>query len=315
MGWDVTRVNKDFYHDINKSPVLLYNSPTEDRILQMTEPKNNINKPKPFLQRIQLKGKSGSVVRATGQVDDGAMRNCISLDRWKKYGHCLDNLSKSNTIISVANTTEIKSIGTWMGTVQVGGTGALSRFEIFDCKGAFDVILGKPWLKEVRAQHDYVTDRITIGETGQQEVISNILNTPEDGPRLHNPTTEETTPAEQAPLVETAEKPETHPEEQLVKEWTRISQMDALGETTQTKETPDNETKKPTHSETRIEQLRNHLDTLREMVKNASKTGPEENVEMQNIAVNAMGDVTKDEFKINRGTNTSARVQNAFDET
>src|SRR5271168_5134200 len=78
---------------------------------------------------------------------------------------------------------------------------------------------------------------------------------------------------------------------------------------------PDNETEKPTHSETRIEQLRNHLDTLREMVKNTSKTGPEENVEMQNVAVNAMGDVTKDEFKINRGTNTSARVQNAFDET
>lgn len=58
-----------------------------------------------------------------------------------------------STIISVANATEIKSIGAWIGTVQVGGTGALSRFKVFDCRGAFDVILGKP-LKE---EHNMTT--------------------------------------------------------------------------------------------------------------------------------------------------------------
>ena len=56
----------------------------------------------------------------------------------------------------------------------------MSHFEIFDCKGAFDVILGKPWLREVRAQHDYVMDSITIGKDGQQETIANILNTPSE---------------------------------------------------------------------------------------------------------------------------------------
>ena len=136
----------------------------------MTEPESD-DKPKPFLQRIQLKAKTGTIVRATGQVDDGAMKNCISLKRWEWYGHCLETLSESRTIISVANATEIKSKGTWTGIVQVGMTSALSRFEVFDCKGAFDVILGKPWLKAVRAQHDYVTDKITIGAEGKQEVI------------------------------------------------------------------------------------------------------------------------------------------------
>ena len=72
-------------------------------------------------------GRDNAVVRATGQIDDGAMRNCISLDRWRRYRHILDNLSKSNTIISVANATEIKSIGMWTGTIQVGNTGAWSR--------------------------------------------------------------------------------------------------------------------------------------------------------------------------------------------
>lgn len=143
----------------------MYNVPTSARILQMTEPGSK-EKPKPFLQRIQLKGKKGTV-RATGQIDDGAMRNCISLERWEKYGHCLDTITKSRTIISVANATEIMSEGSWTGVIQVGDTEASGRFEIFDCRGAFDVILGKPWLIAVRAQHDYTTDKITIGRDGE----------------------------------------------------------------------------------------------------------------------------------------------------
>ena len=272
----------------------------------MTGPDNTTNKPKPFLQRIQLKGKSGSIVRATGQVDDGAMRNCISLSRWEKYGHCLDNLSKSSTIISVANATEIRSIGTWTGMVQIGGTGALSCFEVFDCRGAFDVILGKPWLKAVRAQHDYVTDRITIEEVGRQEIISNILDTSEDELQSPNTRTEEATPTEQTPQTKVSYEQETPPEEQLAREWTRISQMNTLGETTEQKD----ETQEPTHTETRIDQLRNHLDTLREIVRNTIDTNSKVTVEMESTTVNAIGDVTKEEFKINRGTNTSARVQN-----
>ena len=146
----------------------MYNVPTSERILQMVEPKSNILKPKPFLQRIQLKGKSGTIIRTTGQIDNGAMRNCISLRRWERYGHCLDALIKSNTVISVANAAEIVSIGSWTGTVQVGGTGAPSCFEIFDRKNTFNVILGKPWLKAICAQHDYITDNITIGVDGKQ---------------------------------------------------------------------------------------------------------------------------------------------------
>jgi transposase InsO family protein len=265
----------------------MYNVPTSEIILQMSD-SNNKERPKPFLQRIQLIGKKGTIVRATGQVDDGAMRNCISADRWKRYGHCLDTLSKSDITISVANATEIQSMGRWTGTVQVGGIGALSSFEIFDCKGAFDVILGKPWLKEVRAQHDYVRDEITIGNVGEQEVITNLLDT--DTHKADTP---------------------TPPEEQLQKEWTRISLMSESDGLQTERRWPDlgernddNPLPKFIQSEMRIKQLKNHLDTLREMTNPSTDT-----------SVNAIGDVTKEEFKINRGTNTSARTTNAFSET
>ena len=85
--------------------------------------------------------------------------------------------------------------------------------------------------------------------------------------------------------------------------------MNTKGEATEEK----NETPKSL-SENRIEQLRNQLNTLREMAKNATNADPGENVEVEDATLNAMGDVTREEFKINRGTNTLARVQNAFDE-
>lgn len=46
-------------------------------------------------------------------------------------------------------------------------------FEVFDSKGAFDMILGKPWLRAVEAIHAYATNTITIKANGQQAKIGN----------------------------------------------------------------------------------------------------------------------------------------------
>ena len=84
-------------------------------------------------------------------------------------------MEPSSTWIKVANDARIKSMGRWIGKVTVGGIEAESAFEIFDCKGAFDVILGKPWLRKVRAIHDYFTDTITIGTDTQREALINSV--------------------------------------------------------------------------------------------------------------------------------------------
>ncbi|PPQ91968.1 hypothetical protein CVT25_004441 [Psilocybe cyanescens] len=172
--WDVTDKKPVVLTTPLINSVLQYTVPTLARILSMSASEDN-KKSLPFMQRIQLIGGTGTVVRATGQVDNGAMWNCISKDRWIKYSHCLDPLEKSHTIISVANSNRIHSMGRWFGKVQVGSTSALSGFEVFDCQGAFDVILGKPWLRAVRAKHDYETDSITIGSKGNQEILTNDL--------------------------------------------------------------------------------------------------------------------------------------------
>ena len=58
-----------------------YETPLEALILSMATADPD-SKTRPFLQRIQLQGPKGTIVRATGQVDDRAMRNFISKIRW-----------------------------------------------------------------------------------------------------------------------------------------------------------------------------------------------------------------------------------------
>ena len=143
----------------NKTPVCLYNEDTKAKILTMaSEPDEQHTLP--FLQRIQLTGTHGSVVRATGQVDNGAMRNCISKRRWDAYGHCLSALSPTTTRISITNNAEIIPIGQWFREITVCGIGAYSWFEIFESHGAFNVILGKPRVHQLKAIHDYGNDHL-----------------------------------------------------------------------------------------------------------------------------------------------------------
>ena len=106
-------------------------------------------------------------------------------------------------------------VGQWYGTVRIGNVGSPSWFEVFECDGAFDIILGKPWLRAVKAIHDYSTDEITITYDGNSNTIPNSAAYPDD--KIHSvitPTKEDNTPV-----------PETDPIEQLDHEWAQINQI------------------------------------------------------------------------------------------
>lgn len=188
----------------NKTPIRPYEMSVRDAVLAM-DAEEDETRTRPFLQRIQLEGPDACIVRATAQVDDGASRNCISKTRWMNYAHCLGELQPTRTVISVANNTKVKALGRWYGIVRMGGTSVRSHFEVFECNDAFDIILGKPWLKDVRAIHDYATDELTIGAKGQQEVITS-METERGGIDGDNQLTET----------------ETDPEEQLLREEVRV---------------------------------------------------------------------------------------------
>lgn len=125
----------------------------------------------------------------------------------------------SNTRIKVANGSKIVPLGRWYGTVRVGNVGSPSWFEIFECDGAFDVILGKPWLKAVKAIHDYSTDEITITYDGDKDTIPNSAAHPDD--KIQSIAEPLKDHEDDIPV------PETDPIEQLDREWARIHQIRA----------------------------------------------------------------------------------------
>src|SRR6266481_3728821 len=86
--------------------------------------------------------------------------------------------------LEMADNHHILSEGKWASVIEVAGTKMAQTLEVFDSKGAFQVILGKPWLRDIQAIHRYRTDQITIWV---QELTVTINNDNEAKDEAHTP--------------------------------------------------------------------------------------------------------------------------------
>jgi len=170
----------DVFGYLKSKHVLPYDCPLPSSLFMMSA-NHPHSKIRPFHQRIQLSGPSQYAVRTTAQIDNGAMRNCIGQHVWESYGHCLGSLSPTDAYISVANNERIPCTGLWSGDISLAGIKFHTHFLVFDCRGAFDVILGKPWLHEARAIHYYATDTLVISTDTNTATINNTEDTIKQG--------------------------------------------------------------------------------------------------------------------------------------
>jgi hypothetical protein len=148
------------------------------------------SKTKPFKQYIQLGNPPSHII---AQVDDGALHNCIGRHIWDQLKKLLGDLMPTSLRVSIANNAIVQCDGIWSGDIRIAGTTSRTHFAVFDCNRAFDVLLGKPWLKEVKAIHNYDTDVISIpSDTGITEVTNIELNS--DTKQTAPPPTDTPTP-------------------------------------------------------------------------------------------------------------------------
>ncbi|KAF8221852.1 hypothetical protein L208DRAFT_1325810, partial [Tricholoma matsutake] len=127
----------------------------------------------PFLHTIELHGPQGEIVRIKSTFDDGAMVNTVNLSVYQKCEHRLKPLDKSNCILRMADGRLVPSAGIWNGEVTVGNITRGDTFEVFDSKGAWLALFGKPLLKKFKAIHDYDTDIVKIPKDGDWVVLRN----------------------------------------------------------------------------------------------------------------------------------------------
>ncbi|KIJ43020.1 hypothetical protein M422DRAFT_94228, partial [Sphaerobolus stellatus SS14] len=92
---------------------------------------------------------------------------------WTQWQHRLGQCQPSLTILKVADNHHIQSMGQWTGKTIVSEVGVEASFKIFDLHRAFEIILGKPWLKTVNAIHDFKNDTIHISTIDKGTTLRN----------------------------------------------------------------------------------------------------------------------------------------------
>ena len=75
------------------------------------------------------------------------MLNMLCTSVWEKQKGQLTPLEPSNVILSTADNHKIPSEGTWTSMVDIASAKVTQSFKVFNSNRAFEVILGKPWLR------------------------------------------------------------------------------------------------------------------------------------------------------------------------
>jgi hypothetical protein len=127
----------------------------------------------PFLQNTSFVGLQGEIVRVKALFDEGAMISAMSSATFNKVKHRLGNWAPSSKSLHMANGTIVLSQAKWKGEVMVGGIRMQGEFEVFNSRGGWSFLFGKPMLQAFKAIHDYETDQVQVSGIGGTKILYN----------------------------------------------------------------------------------------------------------------------------------------------
>lgn len=78
-------------------------------------------------------------------LDEGSTSNNISYETYKKNEHLIGMLEPSNSYARLASNSHLKSYGRCTLKVAMGRIEEDVPFEVYNSRGGWEVILGKPW--------------------------------------------------------------------------------------------------------------------------------------------------------------------------
>ena len=128
---------------------------------------------KPFTHQVRFHGPQGEIVRVKAHIDDGAMKEVMSTETFRKVKHRLGVIRPTSQLLRLANGAVVKSEARWEGEIEVNGIKAQVTFEVFDSGGKWDFLFGKTLLETFKAVHNYETEEITLNGTNGTTTIRN----------------------------------------------------------------------------------------------------------------------------------------------
>src|ERR1700679_1371915 len=132
---------------------------------------------RPFIHKGRFHGQQGEVIRQKANIDDGAMKEVMSLTTFNKVNHRLGTSKPSSQLLRVANGVVVQSEARWEGKVEVNGVMAEVAFEVFDSGGKWEFLFGKTLLETFKAVHDYESDEIVLCEGDRKTTLRNQSHT------------------------------------------------------------------------------------------------------------------------------------------
>ncbi|KIJ45533.1 hypothetical protein M422DRAFT_250852 [Sphaerobolus stellatus SS14] len=113
-----------------------------------------------FITPVNITGKRP--IRFLATIDDGVGLCRIDSHIWGQWQKDFSNTIDSIVGAKVSSGHIIKSKGCIVLHVNVEGVACDTVFEILDSQGAFEILLGKPWLGLTRAAREYNDDTLVI---------------------------------------------------------------------------------------------------------------------------------------------------------
>lgn len=101
-------------------------------------------------------------------VDDGAMVNAIDSRVYEQLKEKIGGWRLSTRRFRMANGAIVPGGACWEGDIQLEDLSVPTRCEVFDSGGSWNVLVGKPLLKQLKAVHSYSEDSLKIEDAKKQ---------------------------------------------------------------------------------------------------------------------------------------------------
>ncbi|KAG8973283.1 hypothetical protein FRB93_001985 [Tulasnella sp. JGI-2019a] len=170
------------YSNVQNTLKLNTTSSSYGSVRDKEEKDNEGNKGIPFHHPVHMTSLNGEgEIIAMVTVDGGAMANLVDTQIYEAT-NALGPKRASERIFSTANRQREKSMGTVTVDVEMGGLEHQTDMEVFDSRGTFQVIIGKPGLEGMGAVQDYSKDIVIgKGKDGKEVRVPNCSRSKKQG--------------------------------------------------------------------------------------------------------------------------------------
>ncbi|QRV79850.1 Retrovirus-related Pol polyprotein from transposon opus [Ceratobasidium sp. AG-Ba] len=100
-------------------------------------------------------------------IDGGAMLCVLDLAVWAEAEQSLGPLVPSQIVCRMANRACVRSRGAGRAWIEISNVRKEVEFEVLDSRGAFNLLVGKTWLRAASALHNFANDTLILhADTG-----------------------------------------------------------------------------------------------------------------------------------------------------